>query len=75
MAIRKVAWMGHPVRRQIAKPIPESEITKPEIQNLIQDMIKTMFEYDGRGLAAPQIHESLQLVVMIWDFDPQSRQT
>jgi peptide deformylase len=34
-------------------------------------MVQTMFEYDGRGLAAPQIHESLQIVVMIWDFDPK----
>ena len=71
MAIRKVAVMGNPVLRQIAKSVPEKEITKPEIQNLIQDMVQTMFEYDGRGLAAPQIHESLQIVVMIWDFDPQ----
>lgn len=73
MAIRKVAVMGHPVLRQIAKPIPEKDITKPAIQTLIQDMIETMFEYDGRGLAAPQIHESLQLVVMVWDFDPNTK--
>ena len=73
MAIRKVAVMGHPVLRQVAKPIPEKDINKPEIQNLIQDMIQTMFEYDGRGLAAPQVHESLQLVVMIWDFDPEAK--
>ncbi|MBM4304545.1 MAG: peptide deformylase [Deltaproteobacteria bacterium] len=71
MAIRKIAVMGHPVLRQQATPVPEKEISKPEIQNLIQDMIQTMFEYDGRGLAAPQIHESLQIVVMIWDFDPK----
>lgn len=73
MAIRKVALMGHPVLRQIAKPISEKDISKPETQNLIQDMIQTMFEYDGRGLAAPQIHESIQLVVMIWDFDPETK--
>lgn len=73
MAIRKVAVMGHPVLRQIAKPVPEKEITKPAIQALIQDMIETMFEYDGRGLAAPQIHESLQVVVMIWDFEPNTK--
>jgi peptide deformylase len=73
MAIRKVAVMGHPVLRQVAKPVPEKDISKPEIQTLIQDMIETMFEYDGRGLAAPQIHESLQIVVMIWDFEKDTQ--
>ncbi len=73
MAIRKVAVMGHPVLRQVAKQVPEKDISKPEIQTLIQDMIETMFEYDGRGLAAPQIHESLQIVVMVWDFEPEAK--
>lgn len=70
MSIRKVAVMGAPVLRKVAAPIPESEIPSQRIQTLIQDMVETMVEYDGRGLAAPQIFESLQIVVMIWDFDP-----
>lgn len=70
MALRKVAVMGHPVLRQIAEPIPVKEIRSEKIQTLIQDMVETMFEYDGRGLAAPQVHESVQLLVMLWDFDP-----
>ena len=69
MALRKVAVMGHPVLRKVALPVPEKEITRPAIKELIHDMAETMAEYDGRGLAAPQIHESLQVVVMIWDFD------
>jgi peptide deformylase len=32
-----------------------------------------MYEYDGRGLAAPQIYESLQIVVMLWDFDTSKK--
>lgn len=71
MALRKVAVMGHPVLRQAAKPVPPAEIASPKIQNLINDMYETMFEYDGRGLAAPQVHESLQIVVMLNDFDPE----
>ena len=70
MAIRKIAVMGNPILRVPAAPIPEAEITSPKIQTLITDMIETMFEYDGVGLAAPQIHESLQLVVMLWNFEP-----
>lgn len=61
--------MGHPVLRKVADPVPVKDIKSDRIQTLIKDMIETMFEYDGRGLAAPQIHESLQVVVMLWDFD------
>jgi peptide deformylase len=73
MALRKVAVLGHPVLLQVAKPVPAKEICSAEIQSLIQDMAQTMVEYDGRGLAAPQVHESLQIVVMIWDFDPNQK--
>ncbi|NDG27385.1 MAG: peptide deformylase, partial [Proteobacteria bacterium] len=48
MAIRKVAVLGHPVLRKVADPIPEKQITSEPIQSLIQDMVETMFEYDGR---------------------------
>ncbi len=71
MAIRNVAAMGNPVLRKVASRIPEDTITSPEIQGMLKDMVDTMFEYDGRGLAAPQIHESLQALVMVWDFEPE----
>jgi peptide deformylase len=70
MSVRKVAVLGHPVLRKPAEPIPVKDIKSPKIQQLIQDMAETMVEYDGRGLAAPQVHESLQLVIMLWDFTP-----
>lgn len=73
MAIRKVAVMGNPILRQVAAEVPVEEIKSPRIQELIQDMIETMMEYDGRGLAAPQIHESVQVVVLIWDFEPKKK--
>lgn len=73
MAIRKIAVMGHPVLRQVAAPVPVEEIQTPEFQELIQDMVDTMHEYDGRGLAAPQIHISKQILVMIWDFEPKGK--
>jgi len=69
MAVRKVALMGHPVLRKVAEPVQESEITQPKTQRLISDMLETMMEYDGIGLAAPQIHESVQLVMMIWNYE------
>ncbi|MBL7716103.1 MAG: peptide deformylase [Bdellovibrionales bacterium] len=64
MAIRKVARMGHPVLRKIGKTLTEKEIKSEEIQRLIVDMHETMIEYEGIGLAAPQIHESLQLAII-----------
>ncbi|NBT59815.1 peptide deformylase [bacterium] len=53
----------------MAQPVPEKDITSEPIQTLIQDMVETMVEYDGLGLAAPQVHVGLQIVVMVWDFD------
>ncbi len=62
--ILKVARLGHPVLRQIAEPVPPDQITTPAVQQFIDDMIETMYEYDGAGLAAPQVHVSQQIVVM-----------
>ena len=64
MAILKVAQMGNPVLRKIAKELDPSEIKSKEFQNLIQDMIETMEEYEGIGLAAPQVHQSVQLCLI-----------
>jgi peptide deformylase len=63
MSILKVAHMGHPVLRAKARPLSPSDIKHPALQNLIDDMMDTMSEYHGVGLAAPQIHESLRIFV------------
>jgi peptide deformylase len=63
MSILKVAHMGHPVLRSKALAIPANEIKSPAVQRLIDDMIDTMVEYHGVGLAAPQVHEGLRLFV------------
>jgi peptide deformylase len=62
--ILKVARLGHPVLRKIAEPVPPEQITTPAVQQFIDDLIETMYEYDGAGLAAPQVHVSQQIVVM-----------
>ena len=63
MSILKVARMGHPVLRSRAQAIPTSEIKSAAVQRLIDDMMDTMVEYHGIGLAAPQVHEGLRLFV------------
>jgi peptide deformylase len=63
MAILKVAKLGNPVLRQRGDDIPHERIKTPDIQRLIDDMFDTMAEYGGVGLAAPQVHQSLQLLI------------
>jgi len=67
VAILKVAQLGHPVLRAVAAPIEPPMIRAPQIRQLIDDMLDTMEEYDGAGLAAPQVHVSLRLVVLTVD--------
>jgi peptide deformylase len=64
LAILKVARMGHPVLVRPAEPVRPDELGGARIQALIDDMIETMHDERGVGLAAPQVHESLRLFVM-----------
>jgi peptide deformylase len=61
MAILKIARMGHPVLRRRAAPVADP--TDPRISALIADMIETMVDAPGVGLAAPQVHASVRIVV------------
>jgi peptide deformylase len=63
MSILKVARMGHPVLRTKARPLERAEMESARIQQLMDDMIETMIEYHGVGLAAPQVHEGVRLFV------------
>lgn len=61
MAIRKIAQIGHPVLRQRAREISHDELTSPAIQQLIDDLVETMHDADGAGLAAIQIYEPVRI--------------
>ncbi len=61
MAILKIARMGHPVLLQRAEPVADP--TAPEIRRLVADMMQTMEDAPGAGLAAPQVHVPLRLFV------------
>jgi peptide deformylase len=67
MSILKVARMGHPVLRAKARHVEKAEIRTAPIQKLLDDMIDTMTEYHGVGLAAPQVHEALRIFVAALD--------
>ncbi len=61
MAILKIARMGHPVLKRRADPVFDPK--SPEIQRLIRDMLETLGDIGGAGLAAPQVHVPLRLVI------------
>jgi peptide deformylase len=71
MAILKVARLGHPILRQVASPVPPERLRSAEIQRFIDDMVETMREYDGAGLAAPQVHTLLQIAVIEVEGNPR----
>lgn len=64
MAILKVSRLGHPVLRRVADLVAVEEIATARFQQFIDDMVETMYEYDGVGLAAPQVHVSQQIAVL-----------
>jgi peptide deformylase len=61
MAIRKIAQIGHPVLRQVAREVSRDELASPALQGLIDDLIETMRDADGAGLAAIQIYEPIRV--------------
>ena len=61
MAILNIARMGHPVLATPAQAV--SDPKNPEIRRLVNDMVETMMDANGAGLAAPQVHVPLRVVV------------
>lgn len=64
MAILKVARIGNPVVRARAKSVDPAVIKTRDFQRFLDDMVETMHEYDGVGVAAPQVHVSLRVAVL-----------
>jgi peptide deformylase len=63
MSILKVARLGHPVLRMKASDVEPADIKAGKFRALIDDMIETMHEYEGVGLAGPQVHLPLRVFV------------
>ncbi|MBT5166750.1 MAG: peptide deformylase [Nitrosomonadales bacterium] len=61
MAIREILRMGNPILLKVSEKVKKFDT--PEIHELIKDMIETMKDAQGAGLAAPQVGESIQLVI------------
>ena len=67
MAVRRVIQMGHPLLREVSEPVGGDEFETAEFQRLCDDLLETMIDYDGVGLAAPQIAVSKRVVVLELD--------
>ena len=61
MTIRKIAQIGHPVLRQVARTVSPEELASEPMQTLIDDIVETMRDANGAGLAAIQIYQPVQI--------------
>ena len=64
MAVRRIIRMGHPLLREVARELTPEEITGEPVRRLVDDMIDTLHDYGGIGLAAPQVAESVRLAIV-----------
>jgi peptide deformylase len=64
MALRKIATIGHPVLRERARELARDELASSPMQQLIDDMVETMRDASGAGIAANQVHEALRVCVI-----------
>jgi peptide deformylase len=71
MTIRKIATIGHPVLRKVAAKLTRDELALPETQRFIDDLVETMFDANGAGLAANQIFEPLQICAICVKDNPR----
>jgi len=72
MALLKIARMGNPVLKVPAEPVEDP--TAPEVAQLVSDMVETMADASGTGLAAPQVHVSKRIVVFYVDEGRDARE-
>jgi peptide deformylase len=71
VTIRKIATVGHPVLRERARELTADELASAEVQRLIDDMIDTMRDANGAGLAANQVHEPVRVAVIEVEHNPR----
>lgn len=64
MTLRKIAQVGHPILRQRALEVGADELASEEVQRLIDDLVETMRDANGAGLAATQIYAPLRICAL-----------
>ncbi|MCZ6868787.1 MAG: peptide deformylase [Gammaproteobacteria bacterium] len=64
MAVRRIIRMGHPALRTVASELDRKTLRSDAIRRLVDDMVDTLHDYSGIGLAAPQVNESVRLAIV-----------
>ncbi len=64
MALRKIATIGNPVLRNPSRALTREELATEKMQTFIDDLIETMFDASGAGIAAPQVYEPIRVCVL-----------
>jgi peptide deformylase len=64
LSLLKIARLGHPILRRPAAPVEDPEFSSPDIQRLIDDMIETMRDGEGVGIAAPQVYAAKRIFIV-----------
>jgi len=64
VAVREILQIGHPTLRQVARDVAPDKLDSPEVQQLIDDLVDTMHDADGGGIAATQVGETLRICVI-----------
>jgi peptide deformylase len=71
MSILKIASIGHPVLREKSRAVPRDELARPETQAFIDDLVETMRDARGAGLAANQVHRAVQICAIEVNDNPR----
>jgi peptide deformylase len=71
MAIRKIATLGNPVLREVARPLTRGELATEGTQRFIDDLIETMKDANGAGIAANQVYEPIQICTIFVQDNPR----
>jgi peptide deformylase len=64
VTLLKIAQIGHPVLRQRAREVSRDELASPEIQRFIDDLVETMHDANGAGLAAIQVYQPIRIAAI-----------
>ncbi|MBX3230141.1 MAG: peptide deformylase [Labilithrix sp.] len=71
MAIRKIATIGHPVLREVARAVTKEELASERVQRFIDDLVETMRDAAGAGLAANQVYEPIRITAIEINKNPR----
>jgi peptide deformylase len=71
VTLLKIAQLGHPVLRQRAREITPEELASPATQQFIDDLVETMRDASGAGLAAIQVYNAVRIVAVEVNDNPR----